>query len=155
MMVMKGNCCAAVHKKSVRKVPLSGAAFQQANSKLAGELALQPMVERADGQRVLLDEVLGNRFVLVRNFLNIDYDGTRNLLGELFIIHLRSDEIANLYPNREPFWHTWIGRPGFYGLLVSPDASKTDYVIHRPFAPQEGERLEEIVDAALGTKTRL
>lgn len=88
----------------------------------------------------------------VRNFLNIDFDGTRDILGELFIIHLRSDEIASLYPNREPYWHTWISRPGFQGLLVSPDAGRNDFVLHRPFTPREGESLEAIVDAALGRK---
>jgi 2-polyprenyl-6-methoxyphenol hydroxylase-like FAD-dependent oxidoreductase len=86
----------------------------------------------------------------VRNFLNIDYDGTRDLLGELFIIHFRSSEIGRLYPNREPYWHTWIARPGFNGLLVSPDASRPDYVLHRPYPPRKGESLESIVDAALG-----
>jgi len=90
----------------------------------------------------------------VRNFLNIDYDGTRDLIGELFIIHLRSDEIAGLYPNRQPYWHTWISRPGFSGLLVSPDAGRNDYVVHRPFGPRPGESLESIVDAALGTKLK-
>jgi 2-polyprenyl-6-methoxyphenol hydroxylase-like FAD-dependent oxidoreductase len=88
----------------------------------------------------------------VRNFLNIDYDGTRDILGELFIIHLRSDEIASLYPNREPYWHSWISRPGFWSLLVSPDAGRNDFVLHRSFPPREGERLDSIVDAALGRK---
>ena len=88
----------------------------------------------------------------VRNFLNIDYDGTRDILGELFIIHLRSDAIASLYPNREPYWHTWISRPGYQALLVSPDAGRNDFVLHRPFTPREGESLEAIVDAALGQK---
>lgn len=89
---------------------------------------------------------------LVRNFLNIDYDGTRDLVGELFIIHFRSDEVADLFSNREPYWHTWIARPGFSGLLVSPDAGRNDFVLHRPFAPRKGEPLEAIIDAALGKK---
>lgn len=88
----------------------------------------------------------------VRNFLNIDYDGTRDILGELFIIHLRSSEIADLYPNRQPYWHTWISRPGFQGLLVSPDAGRDDFVLHRTFTPRKDESLETIVDAALGQK---
>ncbi|MCP3103392.1 FAD-dependent monooxygenase [Myxococcus sp. K15C18031901] len=88
----------------------------------------------------------------VRNFLNIDYDGTRDLMGELFIIHLRSKAIAGLFPNGQPYWHTWLSRPGFSGLLVSPDASRDDYVLHRPFGPRPGESLEDIVDAALGTQ---
>ncbi|WGM45906.1 Aklavinone 12-hydroxylase RdmE [Brevundimonas sp. NIBR10] len=86
----------------------------------------------------------------VRNFLNIDYDGVRDLLGELFIIHIRSSAVAALYPEGEPYWHMWLARPGFSGLLVSPDASKDDYVIHRPFPPLPGESLEDIVVAALG-----
>jgi 2-polyprenyl-6-methoxyphenol hydroxylase-like FAD-dependent oxidoreductase len=90
----------------------------------------------------------------VRNFLNIDYDGTRDLIGELFIIHLRSDEIADLYPGRQPYWHTWLSRPGYSGLLVSPDAGRNDYVLHRPFAPRPGESLESVVDAALGRKLK-
>lgn len=88
----------------------------------------------------------------VRNFLNIEYDGTRDLVGELFIIHFRSDEVAALYPNGEPYWHTWIQRPGYSGLLVSPDAGRNDFVLHRPFAPRKGEALETIIDGALGTK---
>lgn len=88
----------------------------------------------------------------VRNFLNIDYDGTRDLIGELFIVHLQSDDIARLYPNREPYWHTWISRPGFQGLLVSPDAGRNDFVLHRPFAPRDGETIEQIIDAALSLK---
>lgn len=88
----------------------------------------------------------------VRNFLNIDYDGTRDLVGELYIIHFRSDEVADLYPNREPYWHTWICRPGYSGLLVSPDAGRNDFVLHRPFAPRPGETLESIIDTALGRK---
>lgn len=89
---------------------------------------------------------------MVRSFLNIDFDGTRDLIGELFIIHLRSREIAQLYPNRQPYWHTWLRRPGFSGLLVSPDAGRDDFVLHRMFAPRPGEPLEEIIDEALGTK---
>ena len=89
---------------------------------------------------------------LVRNFLNIDYDGTRDLVGELFIVHFQSDEIAALYPNREPYWHTWLCRPGFAGLLVSPDAGRNDFVLHRPFAPKSGQSLESVIDAALGVK---
>jgi 2-polyprenyl-6-methoxyphenol hydroxylase-like FAD-dependent oxidoreductase len=88
----------------------------------------------------------------VRNFLNIDYDGTRDLIGELFIVHLRSNDIASLFPHGSPHWHTWLSRPGFAGLLVSPDASRNDYVIHRPFAPRPGESLASVVDAALGKK---
>lgn len=91
---------------------------------------------------------------MVRNFLNIDYDGTRDLIGELFIIHFRSREIAQLYPNRQPYWHTWLRRPGFFGLLVSPDAGRDDFVLHRPFAPRPGEPLENIVDEALGCKLK-
>ena len=86
----------------------------------------------------------------VRNFMNIDYEGTRDLIGNLFIIHLRSKQIAGLYPNRQPYWHTWLSRPGFNGLLVSPDASGDDYVLHRAFAPRKGESPEAIVRAALG-----
>jgi 2-polyprenyl-6-methoxyphenol hydroxylase-like FAD-dependent oxidoreductase len=88
----------------------------------------------------------------VRNFLDIDYDGTRDLVGELFIIHFRSDDIAKLYPKNEPYWHTWLSRPGFSGLLVSPDAGRNDYVLHRPFPPRPGEALEPIIDTALGRK---
>jgi 2-polyprenyl-6-methoxyphenol hydroxylase-like FAD-dependent oxidoreductase len=91
---------------------------------------------------------------IVRNFLNIDYDGTRDLIGELFIIHFRSREIAQLYPNRQPYWHTWLRRPGFTGLLVSPDAGRDDFVLHRMFAPRPGEALEEIIDSALGAKLK-
>jgi 2-polyprenyl-6-methoxyphenol hydroxylase-like FAD-dependent oxidoreductase len=89
---------------------------------------------------------------LVRNFLNIDYDGTRDLVGELFIVHFQSDQLASLYPNREPYWHTWIAQPGFQGLLVSPDASRNDYVLHRPFAPRNGETIEQVVERAIGSK---
>ncbi|MQB34284.1 FAD-dependent monooxygenase [Rhizobium rhizogenes] len=88
----------------------------------------------------------------VRNFLNIDYEGTRDLVGELFIIHFRSDEVADFYPNREPYWHTWICQPGYSGLLVSPDAGRNDFVLHRPFAPRKGETLESVIDRALGAK---
>ena len=91
---------------------------------------------------------------MVRNFLNIDYDGTRDLIGELFIIHFRSREIAQLYPNRQPYWHTWLRRPGFSGLLVSPDAGRDDFVLHRAFAPRPGEPLEDIIDKALGCKLK-
>lgn len=88
----------------------------------------------------------------VRTKLGIPYDGTPNLVGELFIVHFRSDELAKLYPNNEPYWHTWIARPGYSGLLVSPDASRNDYILHRPFAPRPGETLEGLIDQALGTK---
>lgn len=88
----------------------------------------------------------------VRNFLNIDYDATFDLLGELYILHIRSDEIAALYPGGEPYWHTWLSRPGNSGLLVSPDASRNDYVIHRPYPPRGDETIDEIVEAAVGKK---
>lgn len=90
----------------------------------------------------------------VRTSLGIPYDGTPDLVGELFIVHFRSDELASLYPNNEPYWHTWIARPGYSGLLVSPDASRNDYVLHRPFAPRPGETLEELIDQAIGTKVK-
>ncbi len=88
----------------------------------------------------------------VRNFLNIDYDATWDLMGELFIVHIRSDEIAPLYPNNEPYWHTWLSRPGYSGLLVSPDASRNDYVIHRPYPPRGEETIDAIVERAVGKK---
>lgn len=88
----------------------------------------------------------------VRAVMGVDYDNTKDLVGELFIAHFRSDEVAGLYPNNEPYWHTWISRPGFSGLLVSPDAGRNDYVLHRPVAPRPGESVESIIDAALGTK---
>lgn len=91
----------------------------------------------------------------VRNFLNIDYQGTRDLLGEQFIIHFRSDEVANLYPSHEPYWHTWICRPGYLGLLVSPDACRNDFVLYRPFPPGNGESVEAIVEAALGVRCKV
>lgn len=88
----------------------------------------------------------------VRAVMGVDYDNTEDLVGELFIAHFRSDEVASLYPNNEPYWHTWISRPGFSGLLVSPDAGRNDYVLHRPIPPCPGETVESIIDAALGTK---
>jgi 2-polyprenyl-6-methoxyphenol hydroxylase-like FAD-dependent oxidoreductase len=90
----------------------------------------------------------------VRSKVGINYDGTHDLVGELFIIHFRSDEVARLYPNNETYWHTWLARPGFSGLLVSPDASRNDYILHRPFAPRPGESMESIIDSALGTKLK-
>ncbi|WP_233809275.1 FAD-dependent monooxygenase [Paraburkholderia sp. HP33-1] len=120
----------------------------------AGVTALIHEVDSNEGRQVRSQYLIGcdGPNSRVRNFLNIDYDGTRDLLGELFIIHLRSNEISRLFPNHEPYWHTWITRPGFTGLLVSPDASRPDYVLHRPFAPRKGESLESIIDAALGQK---
>lgn len=88
----------------------------------------------------------------VRGKLGIPYDGTPDLVGELFIVHFRSAELAKLYPKHEPYWHTWIARPGYSGLLVSPDASRNDYILHRPFAPRSGETIENLIDQALGTK---
>jgi 2-polyprenyl-6-methoxyphenol hydroxylase-like FAD-dependent oxidoreductase len=90
----------------------------------------------------------------VRSVMGVEYDHTKDLVGELFIAHFRSDEVANLYPNREPYWHTWIARPGFGGLLVSPDAGRNDFVLHRPFAPRKGETVESIIDSALGVKLK-
>lgn len=90
----------------------------------------------------------------VRAKLGIPYDGTPDLVGELFIVHFRSDELARLYPNSEPYWHTWIARPGYSGLLVSPDASRNDFILHRPFAPRPGETLESVIDLALGTNIK-
>lgn len=120
----------------------------------AGVTALLHDTESSAGEQVRAGYMIGcdGPNSRVRNFLNIDYDGTRDLIGELFIIHLRSDEIAGLYPSRQPYWHTWISRPGFSGLLVSPNAGRNDYVVHRPFGPRPGESLESIVDAALGIK---
>ena len=119
-----------------------------------GVTALLQDTDSAASEQIRADYLIGcdGPNSRVRNFLNIDYDGTRDLIGELFIIHLRSDEIAGLYPDRQPYWHTWISRPGFSGLLVSPNAGRNDYVVHRPFGPRPGESLESIVDAALGVK---
>lgn len=90
----------------------------------------------------------------VRAKLEISYDGTPDLVGELFIVHFRSDDLAKLYPKNEPYWHTWIARPGYSGLLVSPDAGRNDYILHRPFAPRPGETLESVIDQAVGTKVK-
>ena len=90
----------------------------------------------------------------VRAVIGVEYDNTKDLVGELFIAHFRSDEVAGLYPNREPYWHTWIARPGFGGLLVSPDAGRNDFVLHRPFAPRPGESVESVIDAALGANLK-
>jgi 2-polyprenyl-6-methoxyphenol hydroxylase-like FAD-dependent oxidoreductase len=87
---------------------------------------------------------------LIRRTLGIEYDGTRDLIGELFIIHFRSDAAKALYPDGQPYWHTWLSRPGFTGLLVSPDASKSDWVLHLAYPPRENESLDAIVESALG-----
>lgn len=127
--------------------------FEQSST---GVVAMAHEVDSGEAQQFFAQYLVGcdGPNSRVRNFLNIDYDGTRDLVGELFIIHLRSDEIAGLFPNNQPYWHTWLTRPGFAGLLVSPDASRNDYVLHRPFAPRPGESLESVVDAALGTRLR-
>ncbi|MBD9679284.1 FAD-dependent monooxygenase [Pseudomonas sp. PDM18] len=127
--------------------------FEQSST---GVVAMAHEVDSGEAQQFFAQYLVGcdGPNSRVRNFLNIDYDGTRDLVGELFIIHLRSDEIAGLFPNNQPYWHTWLTRPGFAGLLVSPDASRNDYVLHRPFAPRPGESLESVVDAALGCKLR-
>lgn len=127
--------------------------FEQSST---GVVAMAHEVDSGEAQQFFAQYLIGcdGPNSRVRNFLNIDYDGTRDLVGELFIIHLRSDEIAGLFPNNQPYWHTWLTRPGFAGLLVSPDASRNDYVLHRPFAPRPGESLESVVDAALGTRLR-
>lgn len=125
--------------------------FEQSST---GVIAMVQATDNSDSLQVFAQYLIGcdGPNSRVRNFLNIDYDGTRDLVGELFIIHLRSDAIADLYPNRQPYWHTWLTRPGYGGLLVSPDAGRNDYVLHRPFAPRPGESLESVVDAALGQK---
>ncbi|MCP8467628.1 FAD-dependent monooxygenase [Pseudomonas sp. ZM23] len=125
--------------------------FEQSST---GVVALAHEVDSGESQQFFAQYLVGcdGPNSRVRNFLNIDYDGTRDLVGELFIIHLRSDEIAGLFPNAQPYWHTWLTRPGFGGLLVSPDASRNDYVLHRPFAPRPGESLESVIDSALGVK---
>ena len=86
----------------------------------------------------------------VRKALDIDYDATRDILSELFIVHFRSDAIAALYPNSQPYWHTWLSRPQFTGLLVSPDAGRRDFILHRPFKPREGESLRAVIESAIG-----
>ena len=88
----------------------------------------------------------------VRSGLNIEYDATRDILSELFIAHFRSDAIADLYPDSQPYWHTWLSRPKFSGLLVSPDAGRKDWVLHRPYKPRKGESLHAIIESAIGTK---
>lgn len=125
--------------------------FEQGST---GVTAMAHQVDSGDSVQVFSQYLIGcdGPNSRVRNFLNIDYDGTRDLVGELFIIHFRSDDIAALYPNNQPYWHTWLTRPGFGGLLVSPDAGRNDYVLHRPFAPRPGESLESVIDAALGQK---
>ena len=87
----------------------------------------------------------------VRKALNIDYDATRDILSELFIVHFRSNAIAALYPDSQPYWHTWLSRPKFTGLLVSLDAGRQDYILHRPFKPREGESLRAVIESAIGT----
>jgi 2-polyprenyl-6-methoxyphenol hydroxylase-like FAD-dependent oxidoreductase len=86
----------------------------------------------------------------VRNFLNIDYQGQRDLLGELFIIHIRSNELKGFFPNNEPYWHTWIAQPGLSGLLVSPCASKDDFVIHLPYPPTPDMDVRVLIDRLIG-----
>jgi 2-polyprenyl-6-methoxyphenol hydroxylase-like FAD-dependent oxidoreductase len=122
----------------------------------AGVTARAQHIQNEDSFQVRAQYLIGcdGPGSMVRNFLNIDYDGTRDLIGELFIIHFRSREIAQLYPNRQPYWHTWLWRPGFFGLLVSPDAGRDDFVLHRPFGPRPGEPLENIIDKALGSKLK-
>ena len=88
----------------------------------------------------------------VRMGLGIQYDATRDILSELFIAHFRSDALADLYPNRQPYWHTWLSRPNFSGLLVSPDAGRQDWVLHRPYKPREDESLRAIIESAIGAK---
>ncbi len=88
----------------------------------------------------------------IRKALNIDYDATRDILSELFIVHFRSDALASLYPDNEPYWHTWLSRPKFTGLLVSPDAGRKDFILHRPFKPRDGESLRAIIESAIGAE---
>ncbi len=88
----------------------------------------------------------------VRSALKIKFDATRDILGELFIVHFRSDAVAALYPNGQPYWHTWLSRPKFSALLVSPDAGRPDWVLHRPYKPREDESLRAIIQSAIGTE---
>lgn len=125
--------------------------FEQDES---GVTALIQNMDNGKNQTIRADYIIGcdGAGSKVRNYLNIDYDGTRDIVGELHITHIQSDEIKELYPNQQPYWHTWICRPGFGGLLVSPDASRNDYILHRPFAPRAGENPEEIIESAIGKK---
>ena len=41
-----------------------------------------------------------------------------------------------------------LARPGFTGLLVSPDAGRNAYVIHRPYAPRGDETLDGAANRA-------
>lgn len=82
--------------------------------------------------------------------LNISHDDTPPLIGPLFTIHFQSAELAELFPDSNPYWHTWIAQPGFIALLVAADPLRGDYVIHRPYPPGKNEPLEQIIDRALG-----
>jgi 2-polyprenyl-6-methoxyphenol hydroxylase-like FAD-dependent oxidoreductase len=119
-----------------------------------GVTALIQDLDTSKNQHIRADYLIGcdGPNSKVRNFLNIDYDNTRDLIGELFIIHFQSDELKELFPNQQPYWHTWLCQPKFGGLLVSPDASRNDYVLHRPFAPRKSETAEEAIEKAIGKK---
>ncbi len=127
--------------------------FEQDND---GVTALIQHVETWKNQHVRARYLIGcdGADSRVRNFINIDYDGLRDATSEAFRIHLRSGEIRELFPQRAAYWHTWLCRPGFAGLLVAPDAHRDDYVLHRASGPGPGETVEQLVDAALGQQVR-
>lgn len=45
-------------------------------------------------------------------------------------------------------------RPGSNGIVVSSDAGRNEYILHRYFAPRPGENMEILIDKAIGKKVK-
>ncbi len=81
---------------------------------------------------------------ITRRRLGVEYLGLRDLVGEIFTIHLRSKALQNKFVDGIPPWHVWSINPHWRAIFVNPNGGE-DYVVHKGVPPAEGQDLHALV----------
>jgi 3-(3-hydroxy-phenyl)propionate hydroxylase len=118
-----------VYSLANRKRPLAGGCLGRKH-RLAGQLALQPLVSRADGARILLDEVLGRDFaVLARRNALAAGRPAMDALGKrlpLKLVEFDAQPSANCVGDPDGTLRRWFEREDLDFVLIRPDRAIFD-----------------------------
>ncbi len=113
-----------------RKRPLGVGCLGRNHHRLAGQLALQPVVSRADGVRILLDEALGRDFAVLARKGGLD--GARRALQALRkrlplkLVEFDAQPSADCIGDADGTLSRWFDRHGIDFMLIRPDRTIFD-----------------------------
>ncbi len=119
-----------VYSLANRKRPLAGGSLGRKHRRLAGQLALQPIVSRDDGARILLDEALGRDFAVLarKNALAAGRPALQALRQRLplKLVEFDAQPSADCVGDPNGALRRWFDREGVDFVLIRPDRTVFD-----------------------------